>query len=763
MILSPAEREAVLRITGLVVMNAMIFHVVLEQLDERVTPLEKLVADDLPLYLLDDNWQSIIEKINYYPIFHLARQLIGCISNDGGLVRLLRYMAGQAQRIVGMRAALKHDLMGRVYHRLLADAKYLGTYYTGVPAALVLLKLALRPEGAKIDWQDLDQLKQFHVADLACGTGTLLMAAADAITSNYVSRCAGMGQPVDLAALQRVIAEDVLHGYDVLPSALHLTASTLALRAPEVLLGGMSLFSLPLGGEEKRLGSIEFLDSDTVETQGLLFSDPDLARQLSVKGETSVTAAALPELDLCVMNPPFTRSVGGNLLFGSAPDKERAEMQRKLKSMMAKPGVFASITAGLGSVFIAVADRHLKDDGRLALVLPKAVLSGVAWNETRDLLRGRYELEYVVASHDPLRWNFSESTDLSEVLLVAKRRSANGNSENSARVVCVNLWRNPTSAFEALAVARALVDADPPDLVEGQGSANVEIGRERMAEVVSVSWGGLREAYSWLLPCAFAQTELTRFAAKLLAGSVSIPGYRDSTALPLRPLGEMGTLGPDRRDIHDGFDVSDNVTPYAAFWGHDAARMTTLAQEPNSYLSPLPKAKKGRGLRKLEDLWPLASRMLIGERIWLKTQRLLAAYVSRPVLSNVWWPFSLRPGLDRPASSEALTLWLNSTLGLLLMLVYRQETRGAWIDFKKPLLMQMPTLDIIALTDSQFSAITEAYERLAHEPLLPFPEMAHDPVRAEIDNVLSNTLGLPDLSPIREMLAREPIISLQRL
>ena len=35
------------------------------------------------------------------------------------------------------------------------------------------------------------------------------------------------------------------------------------------------------------------------------------------------TAAALPKLDLCVMNPPFTRSVGDNLLFGSRPLAER--------------------------------------------------------------------------------------------------------------------------------------------------------------------------------------------------------------------------------------------------------------------------------------------------------------------------------------------------------------------------------------------------------------------------------------------------------
>jgi hypothetical protein len=41
--------------------------------------------------------------------------------------------------------------------------------------------------------------------------------------------------------------EDVLHGYDVLPSAVHLTASTLAMLAPEVAFVHMALYVMPLG------------------------------------------------------------------------------------------------------------------------------------------------------------------------------------------------------------------------------------------------------------------------------------------------------------------------------------------------------------------------------------------------------------------------------------------------------------------------------------------------------------------------------------
>ena len=63
--------------------------------------------------------------------------------------------------------------------------------------------------------------------------------------------------------------------------------------------------------------------------------------------------------------------------------------------------MLANSTAGLGSVFVAVGDTVPKAGGRLCLVLPKALLSGVAWGKTRELLRSKYQLEYIVASPRP--------------------------------------------------------------------------------------------------------------------------------------------------------------------------------------------------------------------------------------------------------------------------------------------------------------------------------------------------------------------------
>ncbi len=756
--LSAQQSLAVSRISGLVLINALVFQEVLAEHEERVRPLQAILNEGNPISGFSTQWKFILDSINYYPIFHVAREILANLTAKPEVTTAIIELANTAQRIVSHRAALRHDLMGRVYHRLLAEAKYLGTYYTSIPAATLLLKLALRSDGST-DWGSNEHLSQLRIADLACGTGTLLMAAADAVTDAHIRTKARGDEEIELATLQRILAEQVIHGYDVLPSAIHLTASTLALRAPQISFKRMNLFSLPHGGPHRRLGSIEFLEDRQVKDVTDLFGAVSTSEQLTGKGLEEITHAKIPPLDLCIMNPPFTRSVGGNLLFGSLPDAERKKMQKRLSELIKKKKVLASSTAGLGSVFVAIADRFIKPGGRIGLVLPKALLSGVAWDKTRELLRTKYRVEYIVASHDPLRWNFSESTDLSEVLLVAVKEK---HSPANAQVVSLNLWRNPTTAFEALAIYNA-ARSSVPDLSAGQGSLQLSIGENKVGEAIAMNWQALRKHFLWMLPAAFAQSDLIRAAYHLLEGKLWLPTKKGLQDIALCPLNSLGTLGPDRRDIHDGFNLSKSQTAYPSFWGHDATSVLTIEQEPNKYLTPLTKAKPGRGLRKLDDLWPLAGRLLIGERFWIKTQRLVALHLTEPVLSNMWWTFSVKKTSATQRREKALSLWLNSTPGLLILLANREETRGAWIDFKKPVLAYLPTLNLDVLTSDQLGQLSDAYDDVSTQTLQPFPFMATDEVRASINAAIAKILHLPDFSILRTLLAQEPVVCLKRL
>ena len=61
-------------------------------------------------------------------------------------------------------------------------------------------------------------------------------------------------------------------------------------------------------------------------------------------------------------------------------------------------------------------------------------------------------------------------------------------------------------------------------------------------------------------------------------------------------------------------------------------------------------------------------------------------------------------------------------------------------------------------------ALAAAFGRLAGETLAPFPEMADDPVRRELDGAVAAALGLDAewIARVRAALAREPSVTGRR-
>jgi hypothetical protein len=56
--------------------------------------------------------------------------------------------------------------------------------------------------------------------------------------------------------------------------------------------------------------------------------------------------------------------------------------------------------------------------------------------------------------------------------------------------------------------------------------------------------------------------------------------------------------------------------------------------------------------------------------------------------------------------------------------------------------------------------LASLFDKIADRQILPFPEMADDPVREEIDAEISTLLNLPSLRGLRQLLSREPIFGL---
>lgn len=745
------RRETAAKVAALVLANALIFQEQLASSDERVDTLRKLKKSSNVVNTASRHWHWIWENINYLPIFQLAERILDELPEAIGTSVAVNSLIDEAQEICSVQAALRHDLMGRIYHRLLYHAKYLGTYYTSVSAATLLLKLALDLKWS-CDFGSARQLADFKVGDLACGTGTLLMAAAQAMTDQFIKTRAETDRNIqskDLAVLHSTLMQNVIHGYDILSSAVHLTASTLALLAPEVAFRKMNLYVMPIGMDHgtARLGSLDFLCNDEVPTQFAL-DNTQLDSVRTGAASTGFENARVPKLDLCVMNPPFVSSRYGNRLFGSLP-QDRPELQRALSVQAKRTSTSAS--AGLGALFVPLADMHTKRGGRIAFVLPIAVATGESWRKVRQFIAEKYHLEFVITSQDPSRTNYSENTELSEVLFIA-RKLKDGESRGSTHYV--TLRRNPTTIHEALDLEDRLLMASNR-IADKFGSTTIRSPSGALGEITKLP--APKTGQNWT-SAIFAQSFLAQVHWHLEhRSSLKMPGSSDQHPILLCRLDALASVGYDVRDITDAFDVDKTAsrwTPYPAFWNHSAKRVVQIRQEPNAFLIARTQPIPGRRLKDAAAVWGKAGRILLVSRLRTNTHKVIATGFDRKVLGNTWW------ALDDSSLSEsqrkALLLWLNSTLGLLMYYGSRAITQGPWMQMKKPAWCSMPVLDVGRLDPQQCSNLSKAYDSVSELTLRPLSHIDRDPHRLKIDEALCEALSLPSLDSIRELLVREP-------
>jgi hypothetical protein len=166
--------------------------------------------------------------VNYWPIFHSAGAILRALPTRTA-VTVLNSLWETAEALVAGGVTKSHDLTGVVFQRLIADRKFLATFYTRPAAAALLAGLALpvsRPiRGA--GWDDFQSLARVRMGDFACGTGTLLSTAYLRMSLLHeVHR----GDP---KVLHRIMMKQGLVGLDVLNVGVHLTAAMLAGSHPD--------------------------------------------------------------------------------------------------------------------------------------------------------------------------------------------------------------------------------------------------------------------------------------------------------------------------------------------------------------------------------------------------------------------------------------------------------------------------------------------------------------------------------------------------
>ena len=475
---------------ALVITNAMLFQERLAYDRGDILPVDNARVDGrFDRRQLLDQWDYIL-GIDYYPIFSMARAVVSVLSGVAA-ADVLDQCAHTAARLLAMGSVGRHDLAGRIFNQLIAERKLLAAYYTSIPAATLLAGLALAPERwPGVNWGDATHLRRLRVVDPACGTGTLLMAAYQQIVQNRAAmppvhgstsspRTRGAGslrtgiegsETSDDTAVHQALLEHTLFGADVVQSAIHITAATLAAMSPSVGFEEMQLHSLVMGVDTEsvakhgsfgrrpddiKLGSLDWLHDPEAQS-----SFSATREQVGAKGSAGKLVQR-PRADLVISNPPFTRrgSDGGKgealarVLDVPESDAEtRQAVARRTSALL--QGTPANQMAGHAASFTVLADRLVKPGGRLALVLPVTALAGESWRQVRAMLAERYAIELVISSHDPELRSMSYDTKIAEVLLTARRLRPG--ERPPRRGGFVNLWRAPQRETEALALANAI-------------------------------------------------------------------------------------------------------------------------------------------------------------------------------------------------------------------------------------------------------------------------------------------------------------------
>jgi hypothetical protein len=730
-------------------------------------------------------WEKILE-VNYWPIFDIARRMLVVIPTPDSKV-LIERMADTANKLLENRLMRSHDLTGAVFQQLIADRKFLAAFYTTPASASLLVGLAVTQEQTPAggDWTKADDVKGLRVVDFACGTGTLLSTIYQRV--GQLHELAGG----DAESLHSEMMAHALIGCDVMPAAAHLTASMISGAHPTVTYKHSSIMTVAYGKQPD--GAIALGSLDLLDAQARGFGILDItARVVEGMGEAEKeTWSHLPHasFDVVIMNPPFTRPTGHEgkkigvpvpmfAAFGSTEEEQR--LMSKATQRLTK-GTSAHGNAGEASIFLVLADRKLKQNGMLALVMPLSLMSGVAWEASRAVLARNYSgliLASIAASDDD-QMSFSSDTGFGECLVVGQKHP-----EGSKRATFIVLKERPAfpllGASAASQIHRLIASKQLRRLEDGPvGGTPLHFGDQVIGYAMdaplpaSGGWNLARIADLALAQSAFQIANKNR---------VFLPAMNKSDAveIAMTVVKTVGEIGPYHSDIagdtasggiRGPFAVSEaqagSAPTYPVLWSHDANRERTILFEADceGQMRQTTSQEEREAVDvKAATIWATASHLHFNENFRFNSQSTAMQFTPRRSLGGRAWTSISLPTAEQ---EKAMALWANTSVGLLLHWWHANKEQSGRGNVTITALETLPVLDVTALKPKQLANAVKLFDETATQPLLPFHEIANDPVRKELDTkFFRDVLGWPvslfksggPLEVLRMKLALEPSI-----
>lgn len=720
-----------------ILFDAILMHETISNITPRIKGIS-IASSPLKNFLINE-WEKILQ-IDYEPVFSLAYQVMKNLPTSPEIEQALGTLKQLTIKVLSSGILRRHDFLGRLYHKILlkTTGSFYATYYTAIPSAILLSGLLFKTYHKGWKFRGLQDLDDFKIIDPACGSGTLLSASYTTLMDLY-SRSL---KPSEFGNFHKKVIEDCLSGWDVLDYASHLTLTTLAMHNPKTLVNKSNIYTLPNGVEDGTvyLGSLSYLSN---LKEMVLFGKSWIQQGTDAKRFVKIDEAP-DTFNVVIMNPPFTRSANPNVKFGYSSDKVKAKQNKELAKIIKQFNLEGIGQAGLGAPFIYLGHKLLKDKGRMGIVIPRAILSGVSWKKIRKLLMDKYEIKYIISNHDAgdkdkgvEPWNWSENTNLGEVMLVLEKNDKN---KHDKETTYINLWNKPSNEMESyLLVAQIIKKSQNLSDYLTDGIYKVlEISGKEVGAFYKVKQEELKN-YGWLAPCLFANPDLNKFVIEIY--------NKFSNNLKLKDIAIH--LGTDCGSISKSFQTTTINSNLKTIWGHPN---TLISINGDRYLTGVVYKKERTNYN--------SGNLLIPYTLYLQNNSASSLYTTKDVISNAFWTVKLKN-----YNTKLACLFLNSTFGFILLLMHSISSKGNQVEFKQGNIESIlfPNQDLFNRQE-----VDKFYEMIANLTFQPFPKefsLASEGqgTRRMIDDFFKASLSLPDLTPYYTMLAQEPMLTLKRL
>ncbi len=652
------------------------------------------------IYGAHDLWLAV----DYKQILEWSCAIINALPSSRASDAAVDIIANAALDIRSRSGSQHHDLVGITFCQSVTTAKSDGSMYTTIPAATLLTSLLF--ESMPLDWDDFKQVTGIRIVDFACGTGTLLIAAA-----NYILQKEQTGRGEEVA---RALLEQITYGFDINNRAIFQTATGLGMIAPGVPFGKMHLYSMLLGKDAEgkaRLDSLELLK----DLWQLIFNPRPVT---GTRIDSAPAPIEVDEFDVAIMNPPYTR---GDIRHKQLDrDTEKALRSREAYLYSGLPMNQSSNANG----FFVLAAKHLcPKKGRMAFVAPTTLATNPSALRTRLYLASSFHVKFLVISYDPARIFQFGNTNIGEMLVVLER--AKSGPEQPTTVI--KLIMNPRIASDAVACASSIVNGKVTEnewgVVDAATSSDIRKG----------NWGAVQ----------FVSTQLYRIARR-----VPWKGVLDHQVI-------IGPMGRAIRYARKCCAQDLDATP--ALYDHDVNHCNKLEVAPDCYVNP-PASKRSviKSLRK-------ANYLHLPERLRLTTVRCTACRTTVPAVSSAWATATVvpLPHVSSTIAEKAIVVLLNSTPGKLGLLLVRSNKTPSYPQYSRDGLERVPLPRLAELTVAQLEGLASAYDEVSMTEKAALPEAHNCPVQLVIDEAVCRDTGFDsaECKKARHLLAREPMVT----